>query len=52
MGFEEFIQKHAHVTFDTKDISKEVNPDIRVMFDGFSVKFHHNSLEYVVKNFD
>lgn len=52
VGFEEFIQTHSLVTFDTKDISKEVNPDIRVKFDGFSVKFHHNSLEYVINNFD
>jgi hypothetical protein len=40
---------YNHVIFDTKDLNKKINPDIRIKYDDISVKFHHNSLEYVVK---
>ena len=47
--FEEFITMHPHIEFDTKDITKPINPDIRIKYSTFSVKFHHQSLEYVIK---
>ena len=48
-SFEDFMSKHPNVRFDTKDISKPINPDISITYKGFSVKFHHKPLEYVIK---
>ena len=43
------MNKYPNINFDTRDISKIINPDIRVKYEGFSVKFHHKPLEYVIK---
>lgn len=48
-SFEDFMQRYPHITFDTKAMGKAINPDIGIEHDGARVKFHHNSLEYVVK---
>ena len=37
------------INFGTKSISKEVNPTVVLKYHGFSVKFHHNTLEYAIK---
>lgn len=51
-SFEEFIKKYNYISFDLKDINKKVNPDIRINYKNSSVKFHHNSLEYIINNFE
>lgn len=46
--FPDFIGQHPAADFDTKALSKRINPEVRLQFDGFSVKFHRQSLEYVI----
>jgi len=48
-SFEAFMKKYPHVSFETKDLEKKINPDIRISFDGCSVKFHQQSLEDVIQ---
>lgn len=48
----DFQQRHPTVTFDTKGISKKINPDLRVQLKGGSVKFHLHHLEYVIQVLD
>ncbi|OIO18787.1 MAG: hypothetical protein CO029_00030 [Candidatus Magasanikbacteria bacterium CG_4_9_14_0_2_um_filter_41_10] len=48
-SFDAFMKKYPHVSFETKDLEKKINPDIRISFDGCSVKFHQQSLEDVIK---
>ncbi len=48
-NFEDFMKKYPAVKFDLGDISKPTNPDIKIKYDGFCVKFHHKSLEEVRK---
>ena len=48
-SFDAFMARYAHLTFDVKDIYKKINPDIRLQYDEFSVKFHHTSLEDVIR---
>lgn len=47
--FDTFMKSYPQIHFNTKALSKEINADIRIKYDGFSVKFHHNTLEYVIK---
>lgn len=46
--FDDFKKKYSNIIFWEKAINKDINPDIKVQYDGISVKFHHNTLEYVV----
>lgn len=47
--FEEFIEKHKNLNFNTKGLQKQINPELGLKFkDNLAVKFHHNTLEYVV----
>ncbi len=48
VSFEEFMRTYPLVSFDTSALSKSVNPDVRVQYAGFSVKFHRESLENVI----
>ena len=48
-SFEAFMQRYPHISFDTKALSKAINPDIGIDYDGVRVKFHEQSLEYVVR---
>lgn len=48
-SFAEFMNIYPHISFDTKAIGKAINPDIWIEYDGARVKFHQNSLEYVVR---
>lgn len=48
-SFEDFMLRYPHIPFDTKALGKAINPDIGIDSDGARVKFHQNSLEYVVK---
>lgn len=49
-SFGYFIATHPKVKFDAKDIAKANNPDIKIEYKGFSVKFHRESLEEVIKH--
>ena len=48
-SFEAFMKAHCHLTFKTKAIVKELNPEIEVELPSGSVKFHHQSLEKVIQ---
>jgi len=50
--FENFMQKHSHLSFKTKGMSKAVNPEISLRYDDFAVKFHHHTLAYVIEFLD
>ncbi len=47
--FPDFIGQHPAADFDTKALTKRVNPEVRLQFEGFSAKFHRQSLEYVIR---
>jgi predicted metalloenzyme YecM len=50
-SFEEFMNQYKNIDFDfdIKAINKEINPDIGIEHEWVRVKFHHNTLEYVIK---
>jgi predicted metalloenzyme YecM len=48
-SFESFQERYPHLDFDTRALSKMINPDISLkLSDKISVKFHYSSLAYVV----
>lgn len=47
-SLDEFRAKHQNHKWDTKGMEKKTNQDIRLNFNGFSVKFHLDSLENVI----
>ncbi|MCO6491734.1 MAG: VOC family protein [Phaeodactylibacter sp.] len=47
--FPDFIGQYPGVDFDTKALGKRINPEVRLQFEGFSAKFHRQSLEYVIR---
>ncbi len=47
-SFESFMQRHSHLTFDRRAMSKAINPDIQLLFPPYTVKFHHQPLEEVI----
>lgn len=48
-SFEDFKKMYQDISFDSRAEWKEINPDIQLRYENCSVKFHHNSLEYVIK---
>lgn len=48
-GFQEFMKKYENISFDIKSLQKKINPDIGIEHQWVRIKFHQNSLEYVVK---
>ncbi|MCH8519341.1 MAG: VOC family protein [Nanoarchaeota archaeon] len=48
-SFSTFMQKYPNLTFKISSINKQMNPEISLELKGGTIKFHHNSLEYVVK---
>lgn len=44
-----FVEKYPNIKFDLKAISKKINPDVSLKHENFWIKFHKNSLEYVIK---
>ena len=48
-SFESFMSKYPKVKFTTDGMQKEVNPELKVVWSDYTVKFHHQSIEYVVK---
>jgi len=50
--FENFMQQYPHLDFDTRAMTKKVNPEVRLTFSSGSVKFHHYPLDYVIEYLD
>ena len=50
--FDNFMEAHPHLDFITKDLKKSVNQGITLKETDFSVKFHHHTLEYVIRYLD
>lgn len=48
-SFEEFMRNQSHLKFKTKALAKDFNPEIEIILPSGSVKFHHQSLEEVIK---
>ena len=48
-SFDTFMKKYNTIKFDTTDLSKSFNQSITINYENCSVKFHQNSLEYVIK---
>lgn len=48
-SFDNFMEKYKDLKFKTDGINKEINADIVRQYKDCVVKFHHQSLEYVVK---
>lgn len=49
INLDDFLKIYPQINWDTTGIAKNVNPDIFVRYDNFTVKFHQHSIEYVVK---
>lgn len=49
LKFDKFMALYPKIKFDTREITKSINPDVTMNYEGFSIKFHHNTLEYVIK---
>lgn len=50
--FEAFMETYSHLNFITKDLKKSVNQGVTLKETDFSVKFHHHTLEYVIRYLD
>ena len=48
----EFVLKHPILPFNTENIGKRINPDVKLTVGAFTVKFHPYSLAHVVKNLE
>jgi predicted metalloenzyme YecM len=48
-SFKDFMDDNSQLEFITKDINKTINADVQVKFSKGKVKFHHQSLEEVIK---
>lgn len=48
-ALEDFMSRHPQLGFDIKGLQKAINPDLRLNFGDINVKFHRQSLEYVIK---
>lgn len=47
---EDYVANNPSVNFDTKDLIKEINPDIRIKFKtGLSIKLHNQTLKSVIE---
>jgi len=45
-----FIKKYPNIKFDLKSFSKETNRDVSLKHENIWIKFHENTLEYVIKH--
>jgi len=52
VSFDDFMKTHAPLNFITKDLKKSVNQGVTLKETDFSVKFHHHTLEYVIRYLD
>jgi predicted metalloenzyme YecM len=49
ISFDELIKCYPEIDFDTKALSKELNPELVIKFGDCAIKFHHLPLEEVIK---
>jgi len=49
MSFADIMAKYPKLDWQTHALSKAINPDISLQFNGFSIKFHQKNLEEVIK---
>lgn len=49
ISFDQLMKKHPEIDFDTKALSKELNPELVIKFDDCAIKFHHQSLDEIIK---
>jgi len=49
LDFPSFIKQYPQVDFDTKSMNNKINPDVKIDYSGYSVKFHHHSLKEVIE---
>ncbi len=47
-SFKDFMNKYPKIDFKTESMNKEINPELKVVWGEYAVKFHHQTLEYVV----
>lgn len=45
----QLVSKYPDLAWNTKNIGKEINPDVKLTQEGITVKFHPYSLAHVVK---
>lgn len=48
-SFDEIMENYPQLNFETKALSKKINPELVIKFGDCSLKFHHQSLEDVIK---
>ena len=51
-SFDAFMTEYSYLEFETKGMKKKTNPDIKIKYNNLSIKFHHHSLEYVIRYLD
>lgn len=49
ISFEEIMKQYPSLIFDTSGMTKTYNKELEVNLDGHSLKFHHQSLEDVIR---
>lgn len=49
ISFDELMKRYPKIDFDTKALSKELNPELVIKFGDCAIKFHHQSLEEVIE---
>ena len=47
-AFEEIQKNNPNISFSTKGLGKELNPELEVKFEDCAIKFHHKSLEHII----
>ena len=50
VSLNEYMKMHPSANWDQRGINKPSNPDIRLDFEGYSIKFHKQPLEIVIAN--
>ncbi len=50
--FDTFLARYPDLEWDTRALVKPINADVSRKYEGMSVKFHLQSLEYVVENLE
>lgn len=51
-GLFQLEKQYPDVDFIRKGMTKKINPDLRIQYEGLSVKFHEHHLEYVITELD
>jgi len=49
ISFEELINQYPDIIFNDNALSKKLNPELEIEFSNCAIKFHHQSLEEVIK---